>query len=191
VPPGPPDSPPAPHGVFIAAPCLANGGHGASLRQPCGSPSSAASGSGSSSEGGTGGRHLTTPPVRAFPSSIFRDKNRCDVGKSQPQWTAKDGNAWRTVPSRLRQALVAQVEVARLAAGTATSSPEFSPPPPSNAFWPWRVCGGTHQFHENHSPYVRQRRSHLARDNSAMIRTDDEMDRIVGESQALLRFLSW
>jgi hypothetical protein len=37
-------------------------------------------------------------PVQAFPSSIFRDKNRCDIGKAQSTWTAKDGNAWRTGP---------------------------------------------------------------------------------------------
>jgi hypothetical protein len=45
-------------------------------------------------------RHLRRPrrqPVQAFPSSVFRDKTRCDIGKSQPKWTAKDGNAaWHT-----------------------------------------------------------------------------------------------
>jgi hypothetical protein len=34
--------------------------------------------------------------VRAFPSSIFLDKNTCDIGKSQSTWAAKDGNAWHT-----------------------------------------------------------------------------------------------
>jgi hypothetical protein len=29
-----------------------------------------------------------TIPVQAFPSSIFRDKNRCGTGKSQSKWTA-------------------------------------------------------------------------------------------------------
>jgi hypothetical protein len=29
-------------------------------------------------------------PVQAFPSSVFRDKNRCDIGKSQSKRTAKD-----------------------------------------------------------------------------------------------------
>jgi hypothetical protein len=36
-------------------------------------------------------------PVQAFPFSMFRDKNRCDIGKSQSKWTAKGGNAWRTL----------------------------------------------------------------------------------------------
>jgi hypothetical protein len=44
-------------------------------------------------------------PAQAFSILNFRDKNRCGMGKSQPKWTAKDGNAWRTV--------VAGVEVAR------------------------------------------------------------------------------
>jgi hypothetical protein len=39
---------------------------------------------------------LARPLSRRFPSSIFQsDKNRCGMGKSQPKWTAKDGNAWR------------------------------------------------------------------------------------------------
>jgi hypothetical protein len=41
----------------------------------------------------------TSRPVQAFPSSIFRDKNRRDIGKSQSKWTANDGNAWRTASS--------------------------------------------------------------------------------------------
>jgi hypothetical protein len=49
-----------------------------------------------------GRRHPPRPsaqaPGQAFPSSIFRDKNRCDIGKSQPKWTAKDGKAWHTSP---------------------------------------------------------------------------------------------
>jgi hypothetical protein len=49
-----------------------------------------------------GRRHPPHPsaqaPGQAFPSSIFRDKNRCDIGKSQPKWTAKDGKAWHTSP---------------------------------------------------------------------------------------------
>jgi hypothetical protein len=33
------------------------------------------------------------PPARPFPSSIFRDQNRRDRGKSQPVWTRfQDGN---------------------------------------------------------------------------------------------------
>jgi hypothetical protein len=36
-------------------------------------------------------------PVQAFPPSISRGKNRCDIGKSQSKWIAKVGNAaWRT-----------------------------------------------------------------------------------------------
>jgi hypothetical protein len=38
-------------------------------------------------------RHL---PGRFHPRYLFRDKNRCDTGKTQSKWTAKDGNAWRT-----------------------------------------------------------------------------------------------
>jgi hypothetical protein len=37
-----------------------------------------------------GGLHLRLPPLqpaRPFPSAIFRDKNRRDIGKSQSIWT--------------------------------------------------------------------------------------------------------
>jgi hypothetical protein len=47
-------------------------------------------------------RPLLGTPARAFPSSIFRDKNRCDVGKSQSKRIAKDGNAWHTARATRR-----------------------------------------------------------------------------------------
>jgi hypothetical protein len=36
-------------------------------------------------------------PARPFPSSIFLDKNRRDIGKSQSTWTAKNGNGRLTL----------------------------------------------------------------------------------------------
>jgi hypothetical protein len=43
------------------------------------------------------GSRPAAAPVRAFPFSIFRDKNRCTIGISQPKWTAKNGNACSTL----------------------------------------------------------------------------------------------
>eukprot|EP01047_Picozoa_sp_COSAG01_P006221 COSAG01_NODE_225_length_21277_cov_71.340023_4_plen_98_part_00 len=42
---------------------------------------------------------VDSPPAQASPPSIFRDKNRCDIGKSQSKWTAEVGNTWRTARS--------------------------------------------------------------------------------------------
>jgi hypothetical protein len=43
----------------------------------------------------------SVPPVRALPSSIFPDQNRCDIGESQQNGTVivESGNAWRTSDS--------------------------------------------------------------------------------------------
>jgi hypothetical protein len=75
-------------------------------------------------------------PAQAFPSSIFRDKNRCDIGKSQPNWTAKDGNAWRTPPLARRspapppgdQRILSAVSAGRCQPGLAARLTACAPP---------------------------------------------------------------
>jgi hypothetical protein len=43
------------------------------------------------------------PPAQAFPPSVFLDKNRRDIGKTQSTWSRiVDRNAWRTPPRRAR-----------------------------------------------------------------------------------------
>jgi hypothetical protein len=102
-----------PHaGGLRAACCLLE------MRRPDGAPRSSGGGGGlAGSAAGDGGRRRRRlelilvhrlhhagrviqvqliQPVQAFPSSIFHGKNRCDIGKSQSKWTAKDVDAWRT-----------------------------------------------------------------------------------------------
>jgi hypothetical protein len=62
---------------------------------------------------------------RFHPQYIFRDKNRCDIGKSQPKSTAKDGNAWRTPPPHAVQ----QVPAAEVPDHQQAHSAERQQPP--------------------------------------------------------------
>jgi hypothetical protein len=73
-------------------------------------------------------RHLPGP----FPSSIFRDKNRCGIGKSQSKRTAKDGNACGTsAPARLRRKGRASAQLMGCVgmAGSSRSVPQTLPGP--------------------------------------------------------------
>jgi hypothetical protein len=62
-------------------------------------------------------RALATCP-EAFPPSIFRDKNRCDIGKSQPKWIPKVGK-------RLAHGCLREAGLVRSAVASSAMSPSW------------------------------------------------------------------
>jgi hypothetical protein len=70
--------------------------HSASPSRSSSPPGASAASAPPSPSGSTSPPGQPPPPVQAFPSSIFSDKKRCDIGKSQSKDTAKVGHAWRS-----------------------------------------------------------------------------------------------
>eukprot|EP01047_Picozoa_sp_COSAG01_P083943 COSAG01_NODE_17794_length_1123_cov_141.639648_2_plen_160_part_00 len=97
-------------------------------------------------------------PVRAFPSSIFQDKNRGDIGKSQPKWTT---SMMETPGARAGVARVAALGVQRGDGGGGHGAGEADrhqhrvdlqqPAAP-----PEREGGGGHGVDEDPAPHGRE-----------------------------------
>jgi hypothetical protein len=137
---------------------------------------------------------LVQKPARAFPPSIFRDKHRCDLGKSQSQWTA---SKMETAGALRREHYVGPLGAHRRrpgGAGGLQRGLQSGAVADAVAQHPRRQHGregiaGTHRVHEQLVLH------HLAPTLQALppppdgwLRTEDEIDRNVGESQSLIQF---